>query len=185
MTRDDQDRFLSRWSRLKKEARQIEEKSPEAEANAAPPPAAAPSAPVNESPSQPVMASPAAAPQLPPLDTLKGLASEYSEFLKPGVDEGLRRSALKKLFADPYFETFERFAEYCEDYTQGEPIPAAMLRTLEHAKGLLFDEKEEKKEQERDVAEAGNPQSEVQVAQAQAETKVEAPVETPQAEEKS
>lgn len=185
MTRDDQDRFLSRWSRLKKEARQTEEKPPQAEANAAPPPAVEPSAPVNDSPSQPVMTSPAAVPQLPPLDTLKGLASEYSEFLKPGVDEGLRRSALKKLFADPYFETFERFEAYCEDYTQGEPIPAAMLRTLEHAKGLLFDEKDEKKEQERGVADGGKPQSEARAIPAQAETKVEAPVETPRAEDKS
>jgi hypothetical protein len=70
------------------------------------------------------------------------------------VDENLRRSALKKLFSDPHFENFERFAEYCEDYTQGEPIPMAMLKTLEHAKGLLFDEenKEAKKEDEKHLA---------------------------------
>src|SRR5947207_1089416 len=78
------------------------------------------------------------------LESLKGLASEYTEFLKPGVDENLRRSALKKLFADPHFENFERFEAYCEDFTKGEPIPLAMLKTLEHAKDLLFgDEKKD------------------------------------------
>jgi hypothetical protein len=60
------------------------------------------------------------------------------------VDENLRRSALKKLFADPHFENFERFEAYCEDFTQGEPIPMAMLKTLEQAKGLLFDDEEKK-----------------------------------------
>jgi hypothetical protein len=88
---------------------------------------------------------------------LKGLASEYTEFLKPGVDESLRRSALKKLFSDPYFENFERFAEYCEDYTKGEPIPAAMLKTLEHAKRLLFDEKKEKRDAAEDAKQAQGP----------------------------
>lgn len=147
MARDDGERFLSRWSRLKQEVRQSEGAAPEPKA----PPVPAPAVPPKESPA-------AAEPQLPPIDTLKGLTSEYTEFLKPGVDESLRRSALKKLFSDPYFETFERFEAYCEDYTKGEPIPAAMLRTLEHAKGLLFDEKEEKKEAERGVAEKARPE---------------------------
>ena len=171
MARDDQERFLSRWSRLKKEVpqteRETEMRTPEPKA----PPVASPSAPPKESSAAP----PAVEPQLPPIDTLKGLASEYTAFLKPGVDESLRRSALKKLFSDRYFETFERFEAYCEDYTQGEPIPPAMLRTLEHAKGLLFDEK--KKEDEGEVAEGGNLESE---APAQAEAKAEVPAAPPE-----
>lgn len=170
MTRDDGEGFLSRWSRLKKDVRQAEERPPEPKADSGPLPAAVPAVPIKVSPDRPVAASPAAAPQLPSLDSLKGLASEYTEFLKPGVDESLRRSALKKLFSDPYFETFERFEAYCEDYTKGEPIPAAMLRTLEHAKGLLFDEEKEKEDQERGAAEEGTPQ-----APAQAEAKTEEP----------
>jgi uncharacterized protein DUF3306 len=175
MARDDGERFLSRWSRLKKEVPQTERqtamRAPEPKAPPAPPVASA-SVPRKESPAAPS----AVEPQLPSIDTLKGLASEYTEFLKPGVDESLRRSALKKLFSDPYFETFERFEAYCEDYTQGEPIPAAMLKTLEHAKGLLFDEK--KKEEEGEVAAGGNLESE---APAQAEAKVEVPVAPPEA----
>ena len=85
-----------------------------------------------------------AARELPPLDSLKGLASEYTEFLQPGVDENLRRAALKKLFSDPYFNVPDPFEAYSGDFTGGEPIPAAMLKTLEHAKGLLFDEEKVK-----------------------------------------
>jgi hypothetical protein len=165
MTTDE--RFVSRWSRLKKEARQTEEEPPEAK------PASAPVVPAPPAPVKEATGPASAPPELPPVESLKGLASVYTEFLKPGVDESLRRSALKKLFADPYFQTFEKFEAYCEDYTQGEPIPAAMLRTLEHAKGLLFDEKEEekKKEEERSVVES-KPAPE---APAQAEAKAEAP----------
>jgi hypothetical protein len=136
MNADDKENFASRWSRRKIEARKEKpaepKPSPEPTVSAAPADAAA---------------APAGAPaprELPPLESLEGLASEYTEFLKPGVDENLRRSALKKLFADPHFENFERFEAYCEDFTQGEPIPMAMLKTLEHAKGLLFDDEEKK-----------------------------------------
>jgi hypothetical protein len=139
--------FLSRWSQLKKEAPQGEE-APAREVEAREP-IAAPAATAKEPPATQAAAAPVPARELPPIESLKGLASDYTEFLKPGVDDGLRRAALKKLFADPHFETFEKFEAYCEDYTQGEPIPPAMLRTLEHAKGLLFDDKEEKKEEER------------------------------------
>lgn len=184
MTADDE-RFLSRWSRLKKEVRQAErqtESTPPEPKAAAASPAAAPVVPAKETASA-AGAQPAASVELPPIDSLKGLASEYTEFLKPGVDESLRRSALKKLFSDPYFETFERFEAYCEDYTKGEPIPAAMLRTLEHAKGLLFDdEKEEEKEGQRGAAESGKPSLE---APPHDEAKAEAPAAPSRPEEKA
>lgn len=32
----------------------------------------------------------------------------------------------------------DAFAPYCEDFTRGEPIPPEMLKTIEHAKALLF-----------------------------------------------
>ena len=137
--------FLSRWSRRKIEARKVEEKP----ADPAPTPAAAPAASsANITAAQSGVPAPV---ELPPIESLKGLASEYRDFMRPGVDDNVKRSALKKLFGDPHFENFERFDAYCEDYTQGEPIPLAMLKTLEHAKGLLFDE--EKKEEKGVVAE--------------------------------
>jgi hypothetical protein len=143
MNADDGEDFVSRWSRRKIEARKTEEKpsGPKPDDVPAPQavtPANAPGAPAAD-----------AEPPLPSIESLKGLTSDYTGFLKPGVDENLRRSALKKLFSDPHFENFERFEAYCEDFTKGEPIPLAMLKTLEHAKGLLFDE--EKKETSKDV----------------------------------
>jgi hypothetical protein len=181
MTADEH--FLSRWSRLKKDARQGEDApGPNVEARE---PLAPPAAPAREPNATQAVAAPVPAPELPSIESLKGLASEYTEFLKPGVDDGLRRAALKKLFADPYFETFEKFEAYCEDYTQFEPIPPAMLRTLEHAKGLLFDEKEEKKEEETkegagDAVASEEPRFD---APAPSEAKTETP--QPQSEQKT
>jgi len=152
MIADDKANFVSRWSRRKIEARKTEEKPAEPKPSSEPAVSAVPADAAAAPPGAP------APRELPPLESLKGLASEYTEFLRPGVDENLRRSALKKLFADPHFENFERFEAYCEDFTKGEAIPLAILKTLEHAKGLLFDE--EKKEDAHAEAEkpaAGPP----------------------------
>jgi hypothetical protein len=123
MSIDDKERFLSRWSRRKLGA---------ATEAAAPKPAPAPAA-----------APAAAKAELPQVDTLKGLLSEYKEFLRPGVDEKLRQAALKKLFHDPHFNVMDGLDVYIDDYSKSDPIPDAMLRALAHAKGLLLDEKKE------------------------------------------
>ncbi len=39
--------------------------------------------------------------------------------------------------SDPYSNMLDPFEAYSGDFSRGEPIPAAMLRTIEHAKGLL------------------------------------------------
>jgi uncharacterized protein DUF3306 len=126
----DKENFLARWSRRKVDAAR-EAPAPKPAAPSAAPPAAPAAAPVK--------------PDLPPIDTLKGLASEYREFLRPGVDEKLRQSALKKLFRDPHFNVMDGLDVYIDDYSKPDPIPEAMLRTLSHAKSLLFNE--EKKEE--------------------------------------
>jgi hypothetical protein len=186
MIADDNENFVSRWSRRKIEARKAAEKP----AEPAPPPELAPPA-VREisnaavAPPDAGVQSAATAPQLPPIESLKGLASDYRDFMQPGVDDNLKRSALKKLFSDPHFENFERFEAYCEDYTQGEPIPLAMLKTLEHAKGLLFDE--EKKEEKGVVAEkpaAILPKPD-EAPQAQATANTESPAAAAQPQEKT
>ena len=43
---------------------------------------------------------------------------------------------------------------YIDDYSKPDPIPDSMLRKLAHAKGLLFDEKEEPQEPEDKAAQA-------------------------------
>src|SRR6266571_4985805 len=52
-----------------------------------------------------------------PVATLNGLASEYKDFLRPGVDEKLRQSALKKLFHDPHFNVMDGLDTYIDDYS--------------------------------------------------------------------
>jgi hypothetical protein len=166
MNADDKENFASRWSRRKIEA--LKDKPAEPKPSSEPTISAAP---VDAAAAPPGVPAPR---ELPPLESLKGLASEYTEFLKPGVDENLRRSALKKLFADPHFENFERFEAYCEDFTKGEPIPLAMLRTLEHAKDLLFGDEEKKDAHAGAEKPAAEPPPEA-AAKAQGEARAEAP----------
>ena len=127
----DKDHFLARWSRRKLNAEKTES-GPKAGVAAAAPAAGAPTG-----------IAPQTAAPLPSVDTLQGLVSDYTEFLNPQVDENLRRAALKKLFQDPHFNVMDGLDTYIDDYSKPDPIPEAMLRTLEHAKGLLFPEEKE------------------------------------------
>ena len=113
----DQEAFLDRWSRRKLE--QAEEKpAPPQKAEAA-----APAAP------------------LPPVEGLTP-DSDFTPFMAPNVDGATRRAALKKLFADAHYNVPDPFEAYSEDWTVGEKIPMEMLKTLNHAQKLLFDEAE-------------------------------------------
>jgi hypothetical protein len=142
MNPQDKEPFLSRWSRRKLESGQE---------SAEPKPPAPAAAPAEATAATPTPAAPR--PELPPVDSLQGLASEYQDFLRPGVDEKLRQSALKKLFHDPHFNVMDGLDVYIDDYSKPDPIPEAMLRTLKHAKGLLFEEEE--KEAQAELEEPG------------------------------
>jgi hypothetical protein len=142
MSSDRDDNFLNRWSRRKHAARRGETL-----------PEPAPPAPVAEAP-PPVPPAPAAEPvELPPVESLKGLESEYRDFLRPDVDPETRSAALKKLFGDPHFNKMDGLDVYIDDYTKADPIPPAMLRALNQARSLgLF--KDEEPEAERPAAAA-------------------------------
>jgi len=130
--------FLSRWSRRKLDSAKDPAAPPEvARETKAPPAAAAPAA-----------ARPEASTDLPPVDTLKGLASEYQDFLRPEVDEKLRQSALKKLFHDPHFNVMDGLDTYIDDYSKPDPIPEEMLKSLKQANRLLFPEEAAEKDRE-------------------------------------
>ncbi|WP_052452125.1 DUF3306 domain-containing protein [Noviherbaspirillum autotrophicum] len=81
----------------------------------------------------------AATPPPPSLDDVAQLTSEsdFTPFVARGVDEHIRRSAMKKLFADPRFNVMDGLDVYIEDYHTFTPIPAAMLAALNHAQSLL------------------------------------------------
>jgi hypothetical protein len=133
----DKEAFLSRWSRRKLDSAKDPAAQRPASVTAAPPAAAAPAA-----------TRPAAKTELPPVDTLQGLASEYKDFLRPGVDEKLRQSALKKLFHDPHFNVMDGLDVYIDDYSKPDPIPEAMLKSLKQANRLIFPEEAAEKDRE-------------------------------------
>lgn len=125
--------FLSRWSRRKAAERRGE---PEPEA-ATPLAEEAPVVVPDALPAEP-------APDAPPL-TLEDAArltpaDDFSPFVARGVDEAVKRAALKKLFADPHFNVMDGLDTYIDDYSQPDPIPPEMLRELRHvAEMRLFE----------------------------------------------
>jgi hypothetical protein len=177
MTDSGDDSFLGRWSRRKHAARRGEmlpEPAPEPPAvgTAAAPPAAP----------SPTAEMPAA--ELPPVDSLKGLESEYQDFLRPEVDPATRTAALKKLFGDPHFNQMDGLDVYIDDYTKVDPIPDVMLRALNQARSLgLFAAEEEP---ERAAGEASPELEGPQIAAIEAPAEPAAPpatAESPSAEE--
>jgi hypothetical protein len=123
--------FFSRWSRRKAGA-EPEETLPSAA------PAVAPTEPVlpTEIPEAGHDPECRPAPTLADVEKLTPDA-DFSSFVAPGVDEDVKRSALKKLFADPHFNTMDGLDTYIDDYSKPDPIPPAMLAALNHARGLL------------------------------------------------
>jgi Protein of unknown function (DUF3306) len=132
MSNDADDSFLERWSKRKHAVRRGETPSEPARSEASPPESAPPRDP-----------APAAPPELPPVDSLRGLESEYKDFLRPDVDPATKSAALRKLFGDPHFNQMDGLDIYIDDYTKEDPIPPAMLRALNQARSLgLFDDEE-------------------------------------------
>jgi hypothetical protein len=104
--------FLHRWSRLKREV----SVKPEATARTDVPVAPA---------------------ELPALDGLS-FESDFRVFMHAKVDEGIRRAALKKLFSDPRFNVIDGLDVYIDDYSKEDPIPPGMLAQLQHVRTTLF-----------------------------------------------
>ncbi len=87
--------------------------------------------------------APAEALPPPTLDDVAQLTrnSDFSRFVTPNVDDGVKRAAMKKLFSDPHFNLMDGLDTYVEDYSQPDPIPEAMLRRMAQAQVLgLFDD---------------------------------------------
>lgn len=87
--------------------------------------------------------------QLPTMDDVATLdaGSDFSAFVARGVDQAVRRSALKKLFADPHFNTMDRLDVYIDDYTQPSPVSEQMLASLDHARSAFLNMIEDPEEQ--------------------------------------
>ena len=161
--------FLARWSRRKRAAddgkKSVDSAVPQpgTSANSADKALAPVSAttPVPESP-------PGTDLPLPPIESLDGLRSDYEAFFQQPVAEDLRHAALKKLFADPHFNKMDMLDVYVDDYTQFEPLPAAMKLRLASARAFLTDA--ERAEVEAAEARAGEAASDTEPTIADAST---------------
>ena len=122
----DKEAFVDRWSRLKSEKA------------AEPPVKTDVAAPADKGKEEPPVV-------LQPVDQLTP-DSDFVPYMNAKVDTATRRSALKKLFADPHYSIPDPYEVYSEDYTKSETIPLEMLKSLNQAQKLLFDEPEKKVE---------------------------------------
>jgi len=141
--------FLSRWARRKEQVRTGVAVAPEL----------VPEAPVLVVGAAPVAAAtePQVAEEAPvtePLPTMADVAlltreSDYSRFVSPGIDEGVKRAAMKKLFADPHFNVMDGLDTYIDDYGKPDPIPLSMLKQMNQSKVLRLFEVEDEADDEK------------------------------------
>jgi hypothetical protein len=66
---------------------------------------------------------------LPPVDSLTK-DSDFTPFMRPGVDAVSKRGALKKLFSDPRFNIMDGLDVYIDDYTKSDPIDPSLAQQL-------------------------------------------------------
>ena len=96
---------------------------------------------------------------LPAVDRLDK-DSDYTQFLRKGVPEALKRQALKRLWAsDPQFDVVDPFTEYGGDYTVVVPFDALNGTLYKPGLGYLTDEELEQQKnlrKEEDVASDGD-----------------------------
>lgn len=127
---------LRRWSRRKREAVREKEAADEARGRD---PSRAPSEAVRDA-REPAGDAPAPAAveekdltdeDMPPIDSLDE-NSDYSGFLSPGVSEGLRRRALRKLFMSAVFNVRDGLDDYDEDFTNFEALGDIVTSDMRH-----------------------------------------------------
>lgn len=143
--------FLSRWSRRKAAVRE----GMPVPAEPAPPAVVADAIP----------AATGAAPEAPqvPAPTLEDVAAlrpgdEIARFVARGVDESVKRAALKTLFADPHFNVMDGLDIYIDDYSKPDPIPPEILRQLRQSETLgLFEPTDEERAAAQAAAAAAEP----------------------------
>jgi hypothetical protein len=158
----DDDNFISRWSKRKLAARtgKVVEEPPPVQAK--------PVIPV-ETGIQPE----AKAPVLPPVESLTP-ESDFTAFMKPDVDPGLRRDALKVLVRDPRFNVMDGLDVYIDDYSKPDPLPPEWLGQLNQMKRLgAYLEEPEKTEKDASaeaVSALQKPMQEQPVADEPADT---------------
>jgi hypothetical protein len=152
MTEQDDEGFAQRWSRLKQEAREAEERTK------APPPAAA-AAPAEGKTKQKDEAKKEEKPfdpaDLPPVESLTK-DSDYSPFMRAEVPEELRQKALRRLWAsDPVLSSPELFDMHTLDYNAVPTFPEGVRTAFRVGRGILDALELEAEEKAAAAAKAG------------------------------
>src|SRR5436190_2825376 len=117
---------LKRWSERKFAAAREAKVAPASDAPLA----------VPQTASEPATSPPATAPALPPVDSLT-FESDFTAFMKPDVDESLKRMALKKLLHDPRFNVMDGLDTYIDDYSKPDPIDPDVVKQLMQARYIF------------------------------------------------
>jgi hypothetical protein len=125
---------LRRWSMRKHQAARP---APDVPLPSSVPAAAAQVPPADLAP--PVATDPAPVPEASPLPSIESLSfeSDFAAFLRPQVDETLKRQALKKLFSDSRFNVMDGLDIYIDDYTKADPISPELVRQLVQGRGIF------------------------------------------------
>ena len=77
--------------------------------------------------------------------------SDFSAYVKPGIDPEVQKAAMQKLFADPRYNIMDGLDIYIDDYSKPDPIPLDMLKKLNQSQMLgLFKTPEEKLAEQED-----------------------------------
>ena len=66
---------------------------------------------------------------LPPVESLTP-ESDFTPFMRPGVDPATKRAALRVLVRDPRFNVMDGLDVYIDDYTKPDPLPEGWLEKL-------------------------------------------------------
>ena len=120
-----EENFISRWAKRKSEARGSTREAREAGKDEAPG-ARQEAREVASVQPAPVPAQPE---PLPPVESLTP-ESDFSPFMREGVDPATRRLAVKKLFEDPRFNVMDGLDVYIDDYSKPDPLPEGWLEQL-------------------------------------------------------
>ena len=71
--------------------------------------------------------------------------SDFSAYVKPGIDPEVQKAAMQKLFSDPRYNIMDGLDIYIDDYSKPDPIPLEMLKRMNQSQMLgLFKTPEEK-----------------------------------------
>lgn len=154
---NDGEGFLGRWSRRKLggdgPATPVEVEAHDAEPTA---PAKSEAAPLTDA-------------DMPDIDSIDETSS-VADFFSPGVSDGLRRKALRKLFHSPKFNIRDGLDDFDDDYTHFEKLGDVVTADMKHHMELQAERARERALAELEQAAAGDaeqpPAATAQVADA-------------------